>query len=53
MFKIEQILDNQLIRGRIIKALSKLTKREELVLRLRFGIADVLDDDENVYEIID
>jgi len=48
---IEQILDNQLIRARIVKALSSLTKREELVLRMRFGISEVSDNDENVYEV--
>ena len=48
---IEQILDNQLIRARIVKALSSLTKREELVLRMRFGISEVSEDDENVYEV--
>ena len=48
---IEQILDNELIRARIVKALSSLTKREELVLRMRFGISEVSEDDENVYEI--
>ena len=48
---IEQILDNELIRSRIVKALSSLTKREELVLRMRFGISEVSDDDENVYEV--
>ena len=48
---IEQILDNQLIRSRIVKALSSLTKREELVLRMRFGISEVSEDDDNVYEV--
>jgi len=48
---IEQILDNRLIRARIVKALSSLTKREELVLRMRFGISEVSDNDENVYEV--
>ena len=48
---IEQILDNELIRKRIVKALGLLTRREELVLRMRFGITDVCEDDENVYEI--
>ena len=48
---IEQILDNQLIRARIVKALSSLTKREELVLRMRFGISEVSEDDDNVYEV--
>ena len=48
---IEQILDNELIRKRIVKALGLLTRREELVLRMRFGITDVCEDDENVYEV--
>ena len=48
---IEQILDNQLIRTRIVKALSSLTKREELVLRMRFGISEVSEGDENIYEV--
>ena len=48
---VEQILDNQLIRSRIVKALASLTKREELVLRMRFGISEVSENDENVYEI--
>jgi RNA polymerase primary sigma factor len=48
---IGQELDNQLIRECIIKVLSTLSKREELVLRLRFGLDLVLEDDKNVYEI--
>lgn len=48
---IENILDNKAIRQRIIKALSSLSKREELVLRLRFGLDDVLEDDKNIYTI--
>ena len=48
---IEQILDNQLIRARIVKALTSLTKREELVLRMRFGISEVDENDENIYKI--
>ena len=48
---IEQILDNKIIREKIIKALSSLSKREELVLRLRFGLDEVLQDDKNVYNI--
>ena len=38
---IEDILDNQKIRSRIIQSLSRLSKREEQVLRLRFGISEV------------
>ena len=50
---IEQILDNKLIRQKLIKALSSLSKREELVLRLRFGLDEVLEDDKNIYDIND
>lgn len=48
---IEQILDNKAIRRKIVKALASLSKREELVLRMRFGIDEVLEDDKNIYEI--
>ena len=48
---IEQILDNKIIRQKIIKALGSLSKREELVLRLRFGLDEVLEDDKNIYDI--
>ena len=33
----------------IIKSFKKLTKREEIVLRLRFGISDVLENDKDVF----
>ena len=48
---IDTILDNQKIRNCIVQSLNMLSKREELVLRLRFGISDVLENDECVYEI--
>lgn len=48
---IEQILDNQKIRECILRALSSLSKREELVLRMRFGLTDLTDDDVNVYDV--
>ena len=48
---IDNILDNQKIRSVIINSLSSLSKREELVLRLRFGIEDVSEDDKNIYEV--
>jgi len=48
---IDTILDNEKIRSIIVKSLSSLTKREELVLRLRFGIGDLDADDSNIYEI--
>lgn len=41
--KIEDVLDNEKIRAEIVKSLSKLSKREEQVLRLRFGLSDLPD----------
>tara|TARA_Y100001938_G_C7851007_1_gene310792 strand:+ start:134 stop:493 length:360 start_codon:yes stop_codon:yes gene_type:complete len=41
--QIEKMLDNEKIRKRIIESLEKLSKREEQVLRLRFGISEVLE----------
>jgi len=38
---LDEVLDNERIREVIVSSLSRLTKREEQVLRLRFGIADV------------
>tara|TARA_B100000214_G_C23956008_1_gene622866 strand:+ start:146 stop:871 length:726 start_codon:yes stop_codon:yes gene_type:complete len=38
---VDEMLDNQRIRDVIVKSLSRLSKREEQVLRLRFGISDV------------
>ena len=48
---IDAILDNEKIRKVIVKSLSSLTMREEMVLRLRFGISDIEENDENIYEI--
>ena len=48
---IETILDNEKLRGAIVDAFGTLQKREELVLRLRFGISDLSEDDEDVYEL--
>ena len=48
---IDVLLDNEKIKGIIVKSLSSLTKREELVLRLRFGISDLDESDDNVYTI--
>ena len=47
--QIEKILDNEKIRMKIIESLSKLSAREEQVLRLRFGISEVLNESE--YEL--
>jgi RNA polymerase primary sigma factor len=48
---LDTILDNEKIRKAIVKSLSSLTKREELVLRMRFGISDIDEQDTNIYEI--
>ena len=48
---VEEVLDSQKLRSIIVHALKDLTKREELVLRLRFGIDDVDPQDENIFEI--
>ena len=45
------MLDNKKIRSIIVSSLRGLSKREELVLRLRFGISDVEENDKHVYEI--
>jgi RNA polymerase primary sigma factor len=48
---LDELLDNQKIKSAILNSLSSLSKREELVLRLRFGIEDVNEDDQYIYEI--
>ena len=48
---VDRMLDNEKIRSIIVKSLKNLTKREELVLRLRFGISDIDENDDNVYDI--
>ena len=48
---VEQMMDNQKIKEIIIGSLTSLTKREEMVMRLRFGISEVAENDENIYEI--
>jgi len=49
---VEFRLDNEKLREVIVQALKSLSKREELVLRLRFGIDEVCDEDENIFNII-
>jgi len=49
--QIDKVMDNEKIRGLIVSALTSLSKREEMVLRLRFGIDDIKDDDKYVYDI--
>ena len=48
---LDEMIDNDTIRSLIVQALSSLSKREELVLRLRFGIDEVMEADLNVTEI--
>jgi RNA polymerase primary sigma factor len=49
---IDSRLDNEKLRAVIVKALKSLSKREELVLRLRFGIGETDADDQNIFNII-
>lgn len=48
---IEDRLDNEKLREVIVQALKDLSKREELVLRLRFGIDELDENDENIFTI--
>jgi RNA polymerase primary sigma factor len=48
---INQMIDNESIKSLIVKALGTLNEREELVLRLRFGIDDIDENDQNVYDV--
>ena len=48
---VDQMLDNEKIKGMIVNSLSSLTKREEMVLRLRFGISETDLSDQNIYTI--
>ncbi len=48
---LDEMIDNETIRSLIVEALSSLSKREELVLRLRFGIDEVMEEDDNITEI--
>ena len=41
-------MDGKIIKGVIVEALSSLSKREEMVLRLRFGITDTDEEDKNI-----
>lgn len=48
---VEEVFDGKIIKGVIVEALSSLSKREEMVLRLRFGITDVAEEDQNIVEV--
>ena len=47
---VEEVFDGKIIKGVIVEALSSLSKREEMVLRLRFGITDINEFDQNITE---
>jgi RNA polymerase sigma factor (sigma-70 family) len=48
---IDDLLDQATIKNNIVKAFKTLNKREEMVLRLRFGIDKVNENDEDIYNI--
>jgi RNA polymerase primary sigma factor len=48
---VEDLLDQKIIRSQIINAFKTLSKREELVLRLRFGIEEVSNNNKDIYMI--
>jgi len=48
---IDSILDNQKVRKLIVSSLKSLSRREDLILRLRFGINEVEESDKNIYDI--
>lgn len=48
---MDDLIDSKIFRQLIIKSFKSLSKREELVLRLRFGIDEVLEQDNNIYNI--
>ena len=44
-------MDQEIVRQQIITAFKSLSKREEIVLRLRFGINDIDTDNDEIHEI--
>jgi len=48
--ELEASMDNEKLHDAIRKSFASLTKREEQVLRLRFGIDDVIDET-HIYEV--
>ena len=47
----EELLLKECNKDKILQMFQKLSRREELVLRMRFGISETLSSDSNVYEI--
>ena len=48
---IDDMIDSKIFKQQIIKSFKSLSKREELILRMRFGINEVLPNDQNIYLI--
>lgn len=48
---VEDLIDSKIFRRKIIETFKTLSKREELVLRLRFGVVELLENDNNIYNI--
>lgn len=48
---IETLMDQEIIRQQIVTAFKSLSKREEIVLRLRFGITDIDTNNNEIHEI--
>lgn len=47
----EDLLLKECNKNKILEMFKKLSKREELVLRMRFGISETLENDKNIYEV--
>lgn len=48
---LESLIDSQIFKEKLIQSFKALSKREEMIIRMRFGINDVLEDDKNIYDI--
>ena len=48
---VEDLIDSEIFKQHIIKSFKSLSKREEIILRMRFGISEVLTNDSNVYQV--
>jgi len=48
---LDDMIDSKIFKEQIIQSFKSLSKREEMIIRMRFGISEVLSNDSNVYEI--
>ena len=48
---LDDLIDSKIFKQQIIESFGSLSKREELILRMRFGISEILPNDKNVYDI--